>query len=185
MAMTIDWPNKVISVPQSDLVLVSGTLYEMNTETYFRDALMALADDEQGMAWPVPYRHSTEVAVAGVTYARVIEIINGYSVQFTPNSQWSVRLVGSNNNIFDVQNGVLVQNQVQVIPTNSGGLQTVTSGSGLSTDQATQLIEVWKLMGLQTGNPVTITPTSQKTDDDSVEVALSGDGVTTTTITRQ
>ena len=122
MAMTIDWPNKVISVPQADLTLVSGTIYTMNTETYFRTNLMALADDEAGIVWPTPYRHSTEVTVAGVTYARVIEIINGYTVQFTPDSQWTVTLEGSNNNIFDVENGVLVQNQVQVIPTNSAGL---------------------------------------------------------------
>ena len=132
MAMTIDWPNKTISVPQGDLTLISGTLYEMDTEDYFRTELMKLADDEQGMAWPVPYQHNTEVTVAGVTYARVIEIINGYKVQFTPDSQWTVRLSGSNNNVFDVQNGVLVQNQVQVIPTNSAGLQTVTSGSGVT-----------------------------------------------------
>ena len=94
----------------------------MDTETYFRTNLMALADDEQGMAWPYPLSHNTEVTVAGVTYARTIEIINGYSVTFTPDSQWTVRLAGSNNNIFDVENGVLNQNQVQVIPTNAAGL---------------------------------------------------------------
>ena len=122
MAMTVDWPNKVITIPQGDLTLVSGTLYEMNTETYFRTNLMALADDEQGMAWPYPLSHNTEVTVAGTTFARTIEIINGYSIEFTPDSQWSVRLVGSNNNIFDIENGVLTQNQVQVIPGNSAGL---------------------------------------------------------------
>ena len=132
MAMTIDWPNKVISVPQGDLTLVSGTLYEMDTESYFRTELMALADDADGMAWPIPYQHNTEVTVAGTTFARTIEIINGYTVQFTPDSQWTVRLTGSNNNIFDVGGGILVQNQVQVIPGNSAGLQTVTSGSGVT-----------------------------------------------------
>lgn len=121
MAMTINWGTKIISVPQSDLTLVSGTLYEMDTESYFRTELMALADDEAGMAYDIPYQHNTEVTVAGTTFARTIEIINGYQVQFTPDSQWSVRLTGSNNNIFDVENGVLVQNQVQVIPNNSGG----------------------------------------------------------------
>lgn len=135
MAMTVDWPNKIISVPQSDLTLVSGTLYEMDTETYFRDALMALADDEAGMPWPVPYQHNTEVTVAGTTFARTIEIINGYTVQFTPDSQWSVRLTGSNNNIFDIQNGILTQNQVQVIPGNSAGLQTVNTGGTLAPTQ--------------------------------------------------
>ena len=137
--MSVDWPNKLITVPQADLSLVSGTLYTMDTETYFRTSLMALMDDEQGMAWPTPLRHNTEVTVAGVTYARTIELINGYQVQFTPNSQWTVRLEGSNNNLFDVENSVLVQNQVQVIPTNSAGLQTVTSGSGVLPQDITDI----------------------------------------------
>jgi len=57
----------------------------------------------------------------GVTYARVIEIINGYQIEFV-DGQYTVRLAGSNNNFFDVENGILVQNQVQVISTNSAGL---------------------------------------------------------------
>lgn len=131
MAITVDWPNKVISVPQADLTFISGTLYELDTD-WFRLQLKALEDDE-GMVWPDTHRHNTEVTVAGVTYARVIEIINGYEVVFTPDAQWSVRLVGSNNNIFDIENGILAQNQVQVIPTNSGGLISVVTGGGVGT----------------------------------------------------
>lgn len=142
MAMTVDWPNKIISVPQGDLTLISGTLYEMDTETYFRANLMALADDEQGMPWPYPLSHNSEVTVAGTTFARTIELINGYQVQFTPDTQWTVRLVGSNNNLFDVENNVLIQNQVQVIPGNSAGLQTVVQGSGLDSGQDTKLTEI-------------------------------------------
>ena len=122
MAISIDWATKVISVPQGDLTLVSGTLYSMDTETQFRQAVNGLMDDEEGMVFVDPILHNTEVTVAGTTFARTIEIINGYSVTFTPDAQWSVRLEGSNNNIFDVENGILNQNQVQVIPTNSGGL---------------------------------------------------------------
>ena len=130
MALTIDPATRVISVPQADLTLVSGTVYTMDTETYFRTQLMALMDDEDFIWMPDSFRHNTEVSVAGVTYARVIEIINSYSVEFTPNSQWTVVLEGSNNNIFDVINGILVQNQVQVIPTNSAGLIVAEGGGG-------------------------------------------------------
>ena len=131
MAISIDWATKTISVPQADLTLISGTLYEMNTETDFRQAINDLMDDEEGMPFIDPIKHTQELVVGGITYARGIEIINGYSVTFTPDSQWSVRLVGSNNNIFDVENGILNQNQVQVIPGNSAGLQIVVSGSGV------------------------------------------------------
>lgn len=182
MAMTVDWPNKLISVPQADLTLISGTLYEMDTEGYFRTELMALMDDEQGMAWPTPMQHNTAVTVAGVTYARVIEIINGYQVQFTPDSQWTVRLAGSNNNIFDVENGVLVQNQVQVIPTNSAGLIQVTTGTDvvLSAAANLRLEELHKLLGLRAGTSVRFTPTSVVVEEgespNEISQTLTGDG---------
>ncbi len=142
MAVTIDWNTLIFSVPQSDLTLISGTLYEMNTETYFRAEVNAIMAGEEGIVFEDSIDHNTDYTVAGVTYARKIEIINGYSVQFTPDSQWTARLAGSNNNIFDVEAGILVQNQVQVIPQNSAGLVVITSGSGLSTDQDTKLTEI-------------------------------------------
>lgn len=144
MAISVNWPSKIITVPQADLTHVTGTLYELDTNV-FRLALKDLEDSEEGQVWPDTHRHNTEVTVAGVTYARVIEIINGYTVVFTPDAQWSVRLVGSNNNIFDVENGILTQNQVQVIPTNSAGLQTVVSGSGVTPSDITDIAEaVWE-----------------------------------------
>jgi hypothetical protein len=121
MAISVNWNTKVIFVPQVDLVLVSGTLYELDTNA-FRLELKDLEDDE-GIPFLDTHRHNTEVTVAGTTFARVIEIINGYSIEFE-DGQYSVRLVGSNNNFFDVDNGILVQNQVQVIPGNSAGLIT-------------------------------------------------------------
>jgi len=76
------------------------------------------------------YNHNTEVVVAGVTYARTLTTLNGYSYTFTPDSQWSVRLEGSNNDFWDIEAGFLNQNQVQVIPTNSAGL-IVNAGQSL------------------------------------------------------
>ena len=142
MAITPDWATKTFSVPQGDLTLVSGTLYEMNTESYFRSNINSLMAGEDGIVFEDSISHNTEVTVAGTTFARTIEMINGYSLTFTPNSQWSVRYTGSNNNLFDIKSGILNQNQVQVIPANSAGLQTVTTGSGLSAAQDTKLTEV-------------------------------------------
>jgi len=122
MALSIDHKTLIISVPQSDLTLVSGTFYRMDTENYFRKSLLALLDNVDYMPLDDPIRHNTQVTVAGVTYARFIELINGYSVQFTPNTQWTVELTGSNNNLHDVAAGALIQNQVQVITTNAAGL---------------------------------------------------------------
>ena len=148
MAITIDWTTKVISVPQADLTLISGTLYELDTD-WFRLQLKDIEDGE-GMPFPDTHRHNTEVTVAGTTYARTIEIINGYSVEFE-DGQYSVRLVGSNNNIFDVENGILVQNQVQVIPTNSAGLIVVTQQAPLDIELFRKILQNRKVTDPVTG----------------------------------
>lgn len=132
MAISVNWETKVITVPQADLTLVGGTLYELDTDV-LRLALKDLEDGEEGQPFPDTHRHNTEVTVAGTTFARTIEIINGYSVEFEDGA-YSVRLAGSNNNIFDVENGVLVQNQVQVISQNAAGL-IVTSSGGVTPAQ--------------------------------------------------
>lgn len=140
MAITIDSGTGIINVPQADLTLVSGTLYELDTD-WFRLQVKALEASENGMPFEDAHRHTTQVAVAGVTYARVVEILSPFSVQFEDGS-YSVRLAGSNNNIFDVENGILVQNLVQVIANNSAGLIVVASGSGLSAAQDAKLTAI-------------------------------------------
>jgi len=144
MAISVDWATKVITVPQSYCTLITGTLYELDTDQFWKD-LKALEAAETGIVFEDAQRHAPDVSVAGVTYAQVIEIINGYSVVFTPDSQWTVRLAGSNNNIFDVENAILNQNQVQVIAQNSAGLQVVTVGSGvLPQDVSDIAAAVWE-----------------------------------------
>ena len=136
--ITITWGTKTINVPRSFLTFVSGTLYELDTNL-FRLALKDLEDSIEGMAHLRTHKHNTEVTVAGTTFARTIEIINGYSIEFE-NGFYSVKLIGSNNNIFDIQNRILVQNNVQIIPTNSAGLIVVSIGSGLSTEEHNKLM---------------------------------------------
>lgn len=136
MALTINYDTKVIEVPQADLTLVSGTLYELDTNQFRKD-VMAILDDETHIWMDNAFIHNTEVTVAGTTFARTIEFINGYSVEFEDGA-YSVRLAGSNNNIFDVENGILVQNTVQVIAQNSGGL---ISGEAIAADVAAILAD--------------------------------------------
>ena len=133
MAVSINWATGVITVPKADLTLVTGTLYSLDTEA-FRQALMDIQDSEEGMWADTMFVHNTEVTVAGTTFARTIEIINGYSVVFEA-GVYSVRLAGSNNNIFDVESGILVQNTVQVIAQNSAGLIVTSAGGTVPSQQ--------------------------------------------------
>ena len=138
MAISVNWGTRVISVPKVDLTLLSGTIFELDSDV-FRLALKNLEDDEEGIPFPDTHRHNTTVTVSGVTYARTIEIINSYSIEFE-DGQYTVIIVGSNNNFHDTLNGILIQNQVQVIPSNSAGyIQVETGVSGLTPNEAADL----------------------------------------------
>lgn len=161
MATTIVYSGATfrIVIPQADLTPVSGSLYELNTNT-LRTDLKALEAADTGIVFQDTHRHNTEVTVAGVTFARLIEIINAtnssqidvYEVFFSPDTAYSVRLAGSNNNIFDKENAILANTVTQVISQNSAGLITVNSGSGLTTAEHNQLMKaltVAKFLGLK------------------------------------
>lgn len=129
MAITINWSTKVITIPKADTTLVDigpPELRSLNVNT-FRLALKALEDDEEGIPFDNTHIHNTEVTVGGITYARFIEIINGYTITFEAGA-YAVDLSDANNNIIDVLN----LNSTQVRSNNSAGLQTVISGSGVT-----------------------------------------------------
>ena len=124
MAISIDWPTGVITVPKADMTLIQSApteIRQLNLDT-FRLTLRDLEDDPSGMPWLKTHNHNTSVTVGGVTLARVIEIINGYTVTFE-NGQYAVNLVGANSNVGDVVN----VNQVSVRSANSAGLQDLST----------------------------------------------------------
>jgi hypothetical protein len=128
--------------------LLSGSNYEFDVDQ-FRLDLRDLEDSEEGIAFDTTHTHNTAVTLAGATYARTVEIINGYTVTFEATaSPWTAVCVNANHNIGDVKN----VNHVSLIVGNSAGLIQVTSGSGLSTDEHNQLMKaltVGKFLGLK------------------------------------
>jgi len=119
MAITINFPTGVISVPKADMTLIQSTpieIRELNINT-FRLTLKDLEDDAEGQVWATTHNHNTIVTVGGVNLARVVEIINGYTVTFE-NGAYAVNLVGANSNIADVAN----LNTVSIRAANSAGL---------------------------------------------------------------
>jgi len=140
MAISVNPITHVIYVPKTDLTWDSGTLYNHNTDA-FRLQLKAWEESVEGIVQLKTHNHNTSITVAGITYARAISILPPYSVEYE-NGEYTVVLIGSNNNIFDVANGILVQNYVQVIPTNAAGLITVISGSGMSEEEHNELMKI-------------------------------------------
>lgn len=122
MAITINWGQRIINVPKEDLLLVQSNpteIRELNLNT-FRLALKNLEDSEEGITYPITHNHNTEVTVGGVTLARVIEIINDYTITFE-NGQYAVNLINANSNVGDRVN----VNQVSVRSSNSAGLTQI------------------------------------------------------------
>jgi len=134
---TINWATKVITIPQSFLTYISGSLYELDVDE-LRLVLKDIEDSEEGMSFLDTHRHNTQVTLSGVTYARTLEIINGYTVTFE-NGNYTVRCVGANHNLADVKN----VNYVSLIIGNSAGLIVSETGvSGLSTEEHDTLMKV-------------------------------------------
>lgn len=63
-----------------------------------------------------------------------------------------------------------------------GELLNLAASGGLSPEQIAMLTELWKLAGLDASNPMTVTTTSRTAGD--IDLEITGDGVTTTTVTR-
>lgn len=117
--ISIDWKNRVIFIPRNDLTLIQSfpvEIRELNIN-WFRLQLKSLEDSEDGMLFPDTHRHNTEVSLGGLTFARVVEIINDYTIEFE-DGQYAVNLTGANTNAGDRVN----VNQVSVRSANSAGL---------------------------------------------------------------
>ena len=126
MAISVDFGTRVISVPRADMVLLSPAgapteIRQLDIDT-FRLTLNELQDTVAGITFPNTHAHNKAINLGGVVIARVIEMINGYTVTFE-DGQYAVNLVGANSNIADVTN----VNQVSVRSSNSAGLQDLST----------------------------------------------------------
>lgn len=122
MAISVNPATKVISIPKADLTLLQSSpteIRELNLNS-FRLWLRDWEDSEAGISMLPTHNHNTEVTVGGLTLARVIEMINGYTVTFE-NGAYAVNLTGANSNVGDVVN----VNNVSVRANNSAGLINV------------------------------------------------------------
>lgn len=139
--MTIDWAAKIIYVFKTDLTQVQVApieVYDLDLDV-FRLALKNAEDNEDGIVYDTTHNHYPPVSVGGVVLARVVELINDYTVTFE-NAAYVVNLVGANTNLVDR----LSPNNVSVRSANSAGLQVVTQGSGVTEQDKTDIaLRVW------------------------------------------
>lgn len=103
-------------------------------DTLLEKEWKALEDNEVGMMFPDTHQHNTQVTLSGITFARTMEIINGYTVTFE-DGQYVLNLYGANHNILDVANA----NQVSLRANLSGGL--IVAGSGVTEQDMDDIVD--------------------------------------------
>ena len=168
MAITIDPMTYVINVPKADMSIIQSSpeVRELDVDA-FRLELRALEDNQAyNMCMLKTHDHYTEVTISGDVYPRMVIVLDPYTVEFE-DGQYTVKCTGANHNLVDVK----VANQVSLIVGNSFGLIA-----------SPKITELWQLQGLDSDNPMTVTPTTRVVGD--ISQAISGDGETTTTVTR-
>ena len=121
--MNVDWANRIVYVYKSDMIQVQSVpteIWNLDIES-FRANLHLAQESKDGIPFPSIFSHNTEVQLGGILLARVLEIINNYTITFE-DGQYAVNLINANSNIGDRVN----VNQVSVRSSNSAGL--VSSG---------------------------------------------------------
>jgi hypothetical protein len=133
MAYSVNWATKVVTIPKADLTVISALpeIYQLDVNQFW--ANVHDIQDDIGMPYVDIMRSNAPVTLSGVTYARSVEIINGYKIEFQ-NGNYQVNLVGANNNLIDAR----VQNGVSITASNSAGL---VQGGAAAADVWRYLIE--------------------------------------------
>lgn len=158
-SLIIDWIGGSATIPYKALVLipqdydhltlVAGSApngsYELDTLSFWGD-LKTLEEAESGIVFDDLQTHNLPYTIAGTVYADAIamkcEVAFYNSV---PNEEWTVILLGSNNDLFDVVSGVYVPDKgtgdVNLVSTNSAGL-VITGTSGLTAAESAALLQI-------------------------------------------
>lgn len=111
MALSCYWPNKFITVPKSELTLISGTRYQI-TVNYWWQLLRELAETVEGIVFDTPYNSTAATS----STPQIVDLINGYTAEFE-DGLYSVDVIGGNTNWREIE----VKNQVSVGTNNTTG----------------------------------------------------------------
>jgi len=134
VAYSVNWIDKEVFIPSSDLVLVSGDEYDLIMDSFHREIRRLEWEFSEGLWADQILVRTPSVTISGQTSFPTDTIINDYKIIFDPTIE-KVTLRGSNNNIIDV----FVPNGVSVIPTNSFGNSIVEVPVGLTEAEVQQI----------------------------------------------
>lgn len=114
MPLLCDWNTKVITVPKTELTLVSGTYYTLEVVKWFQ-LLRELNGAQEGIAETVhePIYNNTPPTTST---PRIVDVINGYTCQIE-NGAYNLDFINGNTNWRQVE----IKNEVGVGTNNTTG----------------------------------------------------------------
>ena len=145
--ITADWSTKILTVPVSDLTVVSSGRYKITAREWW-NLLQELTYTDDGIVKTMlskgdfPYSNTRPTDVT----PRVINLINGYTAYFA-GGPYSVDITEGNTNlgftgIHDTSDGVSLNTN------NTVGYSTVATGSGVTPEDKSEIINgVWEYTG--------------------------------------
>lgn len=160
---SVNWTTKVITIPVSDMQLVSGTEYKLIMSDFHKEIRRLEWVFTEGFWADQILDHTNSKVVGGNTLPPVDEIINEYKIILDPTAT-RVIAEGSNNNLLDVQ----IANGVSLGVTAFG-----VGGSALTEEEAYKINKIYQALMLDPTAPVTTSEDSITFDD--VEIDLVGD----------
>lgn len=151
MSYTPNWTTKVFTIPVSDLTLVSGVNYTIDSSDFWIEIrrLEASAANNGGLYAEQALEFVNTQTLSGVPYSAIVKLINGYTWEID-SSNIIVSVLGKNNNLLDT---FIPANGVSVLGNNSSG--KIETGSGMSTEESAKLSEIHTRLDLETANPNT------------------------------
>lgn len=136
MSYSADWVARHITIPRSDLVLLSGDQYRLNLADFHKEMRRLEWGFVDGLWAAQVIEYVLPISVGGTDLAPVTTIINGYTFGFEEFiDPYSVELDGANSNLADVT----IVNNVSIRPKNSAGL-IIVNGECVDCNQAYEVL---------------------------------------------
>ena len=124
MAYSVDWVNRIITIPQSDLTLISGVNYSLDITDVHIEIRRLENDFNEGLWAAQVIDFKETVIVSGISKSPTVLFINNYQIAIG-GSNINVFLSGPDSNLVDV---FIPGNGVSIVGNNSVGKQQVGSG---------------------------------------------------------
>lgn len=174
-----DGPNKLIIEPAG-----AGALTTFDVARDLYSAWKRWASQAGNGKWLQAFsvEGGTPIGATGLFTGTTFILTNGWKVRPADFAHQVIL----NGNLFSDDGIVSVPAETAsatLFVNSSVAAQGIATGSGVPADVQSKIEELWQMRGLDQANPVTVTETQEVSGD--IDLAITGDGTTTSTLARQ